>query len=281
MQPENHVREENKMSEKELLGHKDGPIFTITLNRPEKRNAIPFEWLEQICEMVDELAYDPEVRVIIIKGEGKVFSAGVDFSSLGALVGRFMGESAGGGMSIRSDVSKYQYYLTRLESIEIPIICAMHGAVYGMAWELALACDIRLMSDDCKWALKELQFGLICDLGGQARMLNLTTPSRVMEILATARTYTAQQALDWGLVNHIYKVDDLFKEAESMALDIVKNAPIAVGALKRVTKKGQGMDLNALLDMEGSLQSILLRSEDFQEGITALMEQRDANWKRK
>lgn len=269
------------MSEKELLGVKDGPIFWITLNRPDKRNAIPFEMLEEICTMVNELAYDPEVRVIIIKGEGKVFSAGVDFGSLGGLVGRFMGESAGGGMSIRSDISRTQYLLTRLESIEIPIICAMHGAVFGMAWELALACDIRLMSEDCTWAMKELKFGLICDLGGQARMLNLTTPSRVMEILATARTYTARQALDWGLVNHLYKTGDLLREAESMARDMIRNAPIAVGALKRVTKKGQGMDLNTLLDMEGNLQSILLRSEDFQEGISALMEQRDANWKRK
>jgi enoyl-CoA hydratase/carnithine racemase len=273
--------EKKTMSEKELLGHKDGPIFTVTLNRPDKRNAIPFEWLIELSDMVDELAYDPEVRVIIIRGEGPVFSAGVDFSSLGELVGRFMGESAGGGMSIRSDVSKYQHYLTRLESIEIPIICAMHGAVYGMAWELALACDIRLMSDDCKWAMKELQFGLICDLGGQARMMNITTPSRVMEILGTSRAYTAQQALDWGLVNYLHKTEDLFAEAEKMAKEMIKNAPIAVGALKRVTKKGQGMDLNTLLDMEGNLQSILLRSEDFQEGISALMEQREANWKRK
>ncbi|MFH2131562.1 MAG: enoyl-CoA hydratase/isomerase family protein [bacterium] len=269
------------MSDSDLLGVKDGPIFTITLNRPDKRNAIPFESLVTLCEMVEELAYDAEVRVIILKGEGKVFSSGVDFNSLGALVGRFMGESAGGGMSIRSDISKYQSYLTRLESIEIPIICAMHGAVYGMAWELALACDIRLMSDDCKWAFKELKFGLICDLGGQARLLNHTSPARVMEILATGRTYTARQALDWGLVNHLYQADQLMQEAESMARDIIRNAPIAVGGLKRITKKGQGMDLNSLLDMEGNLQSILLRSEDFQEGIAALMEQRDANWKRK
>ena len=269
------------MSNPDLLGRKDGPIFTITFNRPEKRNPIPFEWLIALCEMVDELAYDPEVRVIILKGEGKVFSAGVDFNSLGELVGRFMGDSAGGGMSIRSDINKYQYYLTRLESIEIPIICAMHGAVYGMAWEVALACDIRLMSDDCQWALKELKFDIICDLGGQARLLNLTTPSRVMEILGTGRTYTAQQALEWGLVNHLYKPEELFAEAESMARDIIKNAPIAVGALKRVTKKGQGLDLNTLLDMEGNLQSVLLRSEDFKEGITSQLEQRDANWKRK
>jgi len=269
------------MPDSELIGNKEGAIYTITLNRPEKRNAIPFEWLEQLCRMVDELAYDPEVRVIMIRGEGKVFSAGVDFNSLESLMGQFMGESAGGGMSIRSDISKLQSYLTRLETIEIPIICAMHGAVYGMAWELALACDIRLMSEDCEWTMKELKFGLICDLGGQARMMNLTTPSRVMEIMATARTYTSQQALDWGLVNHVYKNENLLKEAENMARDIIKNAPIAVGALKRVTKKGQGMDLNTLLDMEGNLQSILLRSEDVQEGISAMKESREANWKRK
>jgi enoyl-CoA hydratase len=269
------------MTDNMLLGRKAGPIFTITLNRPEKRNAMPFEWLAQICAMVENLVTDTDIRVIILHGEGKVFSAGVDFNSLAALVGRFMGPSGGGGVSIRADIDQYQQYLTRLETIEIPIICAMHGSVFGMAWELALACDIRLMSDDCQWGLPELKFGLICDLGGQARLLQLTTPARVMEILATARTYSARQALDWGLVNHLYPEATLLAEAEKMAHDIIRNGPVAVAALKRVIKKSHGLGLHDLLDLEANLQSILLRTEDFQEGVGALMEKRDPQWKRR
>ena len=153
------------MSEKELLGEKNGNIFHITLNRPEKRNALPFEMLADIIHLVEDQIIDPDIRAIIIKGEGQVFSSGVDFNSLGSLVGRFMGDAAAGGAPIRSDVHKYQHFLNRLETIEIPIICVFHGAVFGMAMELALACDFRLMSDGCKWGMPELKFGLVADLG--------------------------------------------------------------------------------------------------------------------
>jgi enoyl-CoA hydratase/carnithine racemase len=171
----------------ELLEERNGPIYTLTLNRPEKRNALPFEMLGDICQKVEDLIVDPEIRGIIIKGNGKVFSAGVDFDSLGMLAGHFLGDQAAGGAPIRAVVYKYQQYLNRLESIEIPIVCAMHGAVFGMA----------------------------------------------------------------------------------------------VGATKKIINRGEGVDLMTQLDMEVSYQSILLRSEDFQEGVTALMERRDPVWKRK
>ncbi len=269
------------MTEKYIIGKKEGNIFHMTLNRPEKRNALPFELLIEMCDMVEELVVDPDIRVIILKGEGKVFSSGVDFESLASLVGRFLGDSAAGGAAIRSDVHKYQYYLNRLEAIEIPIICAMHGIAFGMSMELALVCDIRLMSDECLWGLQELQFGLIADLGGTARLSRLLGSSRAFEILATGKQFTAQQALDWGLVSYTYPKKELFQEAENMANDIIKMAPLAVGAAKRVIRKGESVDLMSHLDMEGNLQSILLRSEDFQEGVNALMEGRDPKWKHK
>jgi len=264
-----------------LLEEKKGPIFTLTLNRPEKRNALPFEMLRDICQKVEALIIDPEIRGIIIKGNGKVFSAGVDFNSLGMLAGRFMGDHAAGGASIRADIHKFQQYLNRLESIEIPIICAMHGAVFGMALELALACDIRLMTDDCLWGLPEHQFGLIADLGGTSRLNRTIGASRAMEVLMTGKRYPADNALEWGLVNHLYPEDILVTKAENLVMDISKMAPLAVGATKKIIKKGEGVDLMTQLDMEVSYQSILLRSEDFQEGVTALMEKRDPVWKRK
>ncbi|MBU2550247.1 MAG: enoyl-CoA hydratase/isomerase family protein [Proteobacteria bacterium] len=183
--------------------------------------------------------------------------------------------------AIRADIHKYQYYLNRLEVIELPIIVALHNRVLGMAVELVLACDIRLMSDDCQWGMYELRFGTIPDLGGTARLAKIVGQSRAMEILMTGRTYSAGQALEWGLVNHVYPAADLFDEAERMARDIAKMAPLAVGAVKKVVKKGEGLDLMTHLDMEVNLQSILLRSEDFTEGVTAMMEGREPDWKRK
>ncbi len=129
------------------------------------------------------------------------------------LAGRFLGDHAAGGAPIRADIHKYQQYLNRLESIELPIVCAMHGGVYGMALELALACDIRLMSDNCVWGLPELQFGLIADLGGTSRLHRTIGAARAMEVLMTGRRYPAAKALEWGLTNDLFPEETLFAEA--------------------------------------------------------------------
>ena len=269
------------MSDEYLIGEKKDSVYTITLNRPEKRNAINKEILTGICELAEGQAADPEIRAIIIKGEGKVFSAGVDFNSLGAELGPFMGDAGAGGAPLRALIYQHQQYLNRLEAVEIPIICAMHGRVLGLGVELALACDIRLMSADCIWAMPEAKMGLIADLGGTTRLSRILGPSRAMEVLMTANEYSAQQALEWGLVSYLYPPQDLPAAAEKMARDISAAAPLAVGAFKKIIKRGDGVDLMTQLDMEVNLQSMLLRTVDFQEGIQALIEKRAARWKRK
>jgi len=269
------------MSDDYLSGQKKDGVYTLTLNRPEKRNAINKEILMGICQLAEDQVADPEIRAIIIRGEGKVFSAGVDFNSLGAEVGPFLGDSGAGGASLRALIYQHQQYLNRLEAVEIPIICAMHGKVFGLGVELALACDIRLMSTDCTWAMPEAKMGLIADLGGTTRLSRLLGPARAMEVLMTANEYTAQQALDWGLISYLHPPADLIPAAEKLARDIAGAAPLAVGAFKKIINRGEGVDLMTQLDMEVNLQSILLRTADFQEGIQALMEKRPARWKRK
>ena len=265
----------------DLLTEKNGPIYTLTINRPEKRNALPFELLKDISHAIEAQIEDPDIRGILIKGKGKVFSAGVDFNSLGALAGHFMGDQAAGGAPIRAIIHEYQQYLNRLETIEIPIVCAIQGGIFGMALELALACDFRLMSSDCIWGLPEHQFGLIADLGGTTRLHRTIGASRAMEVLMTGKRFTADQALQWGLVSYVHPLESLFNAAEKLIVDISRMAPLAVGATKKFIKRGEGVDLYTQLDMEVNYQSTLIRSADFQEGIAALMEKRDPVWKRK
>ncbi len=267
------------MTDNYLSGEKKDNIYTITLNRPDKRNALTVEMLTGLCEMVENQAADPEIRAIIVKGEGKIFSAGVDFISIGAEVGACLGEA--GGTSLRALIYRFQQYLNRLEAVELPIICAMHGRALGLAIELALACDIRLMSADCIWSMPELKMGVIADVGGTSRLSRLLGPSRAMEILMTGREYSAQQALDWGLINYHYPAADLIGEAEKLAQDICLTAPLAAGAVKKIIKRGDGVDLMTQMDMEANHNSILLRTEDFQEGLAAMMEKRPANWKKR
>lgn len=269
------------MSDNNLVGEKRGNIYTISLNRPGKRNAITVDMLTGICEMAESQTGDPDIRAIILKGEGKMFSAGVDFNSLGAEVGVCLGEAGAGGAGLRALIYRFQQFFNRLEALEIPIICVMHGRALGLGIELALACDIRLMSDGCVWAMPELKLGVIADLGGTSRLARLIGPSRTMEIFLTARDYTAQQAAAWGLVNYIYSEDDLLAEAEKMAGDMATTAPLAGGAVKKIIKRGDGVELMTQLDMEANHNSILLRTEDFQEGLSAMMEKRPAKWKKR
>jgi enoyl-CoA hydratase/carnithine racemase len=269
------------MSDNNLVGEKKGNIYTLSLNRPAKRNAINVKMFAGICEMVEDQAGDPDIRAIILKGEGEMFSAGVDFNSLGAEVGACLGEGGAGGTSLRALTYRFQQYFNRLEAAEIPIICVMHGRALGLGIELALACDIRLMSDDCIWAMPELKLGVIADVGGTSRLARLMGPSRAMEIFLTAREYTARQALDWGLVNYIYPAKDLLEEAGKMVRDMAATAPLAGGAVKKIIKRGDGLDLMTQLDMEANYNSILLRTEDFQEGLSAMMEKRNAKWKKR
>ena len=269
------------MSNKNLIGNKTDNIYTITLNRPEKRNAINVEMLTGLCEMVENQVSDPEIRTVILRGEGTIFSAGVDFNSLGAEVGACLGEAGAGGAGLRALIYRFQQYLNRLEAVEVPIICAMHGRALGLAVELALACDIRLMSTDCIWSMPELKLGVIADVGGTSRLSRLLGPSRAMEILMTGREYSAQQALDWGLINYYFSAESLIVEAEKLAQDIASTAPLAAGAVKKIIKRGDGIDLMTQQDMEANHNSILLRTEDFQEGLAAMMEKRPAKWKKR
>ena len=269
------------MQEDHLIGEKKGMIYNIILNRPNKKNAITFEMLSSISEMSENVAFDPDVKAIIIKGEGTIFSAGIDLLSLASEAGSVFGENGLGGQKVRAIVSKYQQYLNRLEAVELPIICALHGKVLGLGVELALACDIRMMSDNCTWGMPELKFGFIADLGGTTRLSRTIGPSRAMEILFTAKEFTAQQALKWGLVNYIYPEIKLLSECENLAAEISECAPLAVGVTKKIVKRGSNLDLAIQLDMETNLQSFLYFTEDVQEGVKAAMEKRKPIWKKK
>ena len=269
------------MSEANFVSEKKDHIHYITINRPDKRNAISFDMLAEISDMIDEIGADRDVRVIVLRGEGKMFSSGVDFMSLGGLLPAFTGDAAAGGFSIRALVNKGQQCMNKLENVEIPIICAIHNRIQGMAVELALACDFRLMSDDCTWGLQEAKFGLIPDLGGNARLSRMVGAARAMEINITGKMLTAEQALQWGLVSYVYPAGEFFSEVDKFAREIASAAPLAAGAIKRVIRKGLGVDLMTHLDLEAYYQSIVGRSEDFKEGIAAMLEKRQPDWKGK
>jgi enoyl-CoA hydratase/carnithine racemase len=251
-----------------------GPILEIVLNRPEKRNAINNELYQAFDAAVNEANKLSDLRAVLIRGEGKVFSAGIDYSDFLRLP-----EAYGPDWQrrMRKITDDFQRVLTNLERLELPTIALLHGYCLGLAMELALACDIRIAADGTKLGLPETLLGMIPDVGGTTRLVRLIGPGKAKELIFTGRQIDAGQAENWGIVNHVVPQEELLAAGENLAEEINQAAPLAVGMAKRVI---DGLaDIDRGLMLEGWAQSQLFATEDFMEGVQAKMMQRKPHFK--
>jgi len=267
------------MAEEILKIRIEGELAYIGLNRPEKRNAINQAMLRAIPQALDEVDR-PEVRAIIFYGEGQAFSAGIDFTSLTNDTGA-QGASGGGPdiQRFRRFVHESQASLNRLESIEKPVIGALHGFVGGLGLELALACDARIAAAGSRLGMPEVRVGLVPDVGGTTRLTRTVGYARAKELIMTARMITAEDAERIGLVNRVVADGAQIAAAEELAREMARNAPIAVGLAKRIIDQGHGLDKMTFQELEVLAQSSLLMTEDFREGASALAQRREPRFK--
>lgn len=257
-----------------ILTNQRNTIYEIVLNRPEKRNAINMEMFRQFDEAVATANRTPGLRAVLIRGEGKAFSAGIDVSSLLGLAEQYGPQWQ---QRMRSITDDFQAVLTRLERLELPTIALLHGYCLGMGMELALACDVRIAAEGAQLGLPESRLGLIPDVGGTTRLVRLIGPGRAKELIFTGRQIDAGYAERWGIVNHVVPGDELLARGEGLAAEIAEAAPLAVGMAKRVIDGLSDVDRGLLL--EGWAQSQLVSSEDFMEGAQAFMMKRPPAWK--
>src|SRR6202140_4578547 len=188
------------MAENAIPTRIEGELADLILNRPEKRNAINQAMLRAIPGALDE-PDRPEVRAIILYGEGQAFSAGIDFTSLSNDSGANSGQGGGPDMQrFRRFVAESQASLNRIESIEKPVIGALHGFVGGLGLELALACDARVASTGARLGMPEVRIGLVPDVGGTTRLTRTVGYARAKELIMTARMMDAAEAERTGLV---------------------------------------------------------------------------------
>ncbi|HJQ84507.1 MAG TPA: enoyl-CoA hydratase/isomerase family protein [Candidatus Binatia bacterium] len=251
-----------------VTSRREGALLFVAMNRPEKRNAIHREMLIALVDAVAAAERQPEVRAVILHGEGPVFSAGVDF---GMLAGDVQGERA---LPFRTLVGDMQGALGRLERIEKPVIAAMHRYVPGLGLELALACDLRIATADTELGLPEVRVGLVPDVGGTTRLVRTVGYAKAKELVMTGRMIRADEALAIGLVNQVVPTGEHLAAAVRLAEEIAANAPLAVGLAKRLVDLGANADTQTFLGMELLAQSILLRTDDAREGARALAERR-------
>ena len=253
----------------ELLYEKDGPIATITLNRPERLNAISGPMLAALSERLIEANGDRDVRAVIITGAGRGFCAGLDLqdATSGAGIG------GGGGMPATLDLRTAPP--TVLHSLDKPVIAALNGGAAGYGMDLALGCDIRIAAKRAKLAAAFTKRGVLPESGGTWLLPRLVGWAKAAEIIFTGRTLDADQCLELGLVNKVVADDALLDEARALANEIAANAPLAVQGAKRMMRMALAEQFDDHVHHVYLQLLPLFQTSDFREGMKSFLEKRE------
>lgn len=251
-------------------------IAIITLNRPQVMNAINMEMSRELIEAWTDFRDDPDLWVAVVTGAGeKAFSAGADLKALGA----FYQAMSPLQRRAQAETQPGLGGLTRNLAVWKPIIAAINGYCLAGGLELALACDIRLASENAQLGLTETSRGIIPGAGGTQRLPRLVPPGIALEMIFTAQWIDAQEAYRIGLVNRVVAQAELMGTAVSLAEQICANAPLAVQTAKLAVWQGIDLPLADGLRLEQALAEPLRQTEDVQEGIAAFAEKRKPRFK--
>jgi enoyl-CoA hydratase/carnithine racemase len=223
-----------------------GGVRHIVLNRPEKRNAMNQELLRALGAELREAAAEPSVHCVVLRGNGPVFSAGVDLNELMDSTGQV-------GM-LRPFRDVFLDCANLCEEMAKPVVCQIHRTCVGGALEVALGCDLRIASSDASLGLPEVRFGIIPDVGGSTRLPAVVGLGRAKELIMTARLIGAEEAHRIGLVNRVVEPEELDDATQALVDELLANSPIAVGRAKRVLDASARPALAQTLEMEVSVQ---------------------------
>lgn len=248
-----------------LIYEKRDRIAYITLNRPEKMNAINTELMNELAKAWVDFRDDNSVWVAVLTGAGKLFCAGADFQSIGE-----PGIQVGFNV-LREDPNNYEVWK--------PIICAINGPVIGRAISLVLACDIRIAAENVDFSVPEVKFGVIP--GGADVLEHFIPPGIAREMLFFGDKINTQRAYEIGLVNRVVPQDKLMSEAATMAGRLCNNSPLALRGLKEMFSRSKDLDYRTAAAIYETTNSRVLKSKDYTEGMKALSEKRKPQWQGK
>jgi len=250
-----------------LVGIEDrGAVRHIVLQRSEKRNAFNAELIADLGHALEEAAADADVRCVVVRGDGAMFSSGMDLNDL-----RELSENPA---SLRRFRRPILAWWNLLEEMPKPTICQIHGACLGGAFELALAADFRVMAEDAMAGIMEVRVGLLPDVGGCSRLPAIVGLGNAKELIMTGKVIDGREAHRIGFANRIAPADELDALTEAFANELLACAPRAVGLAKRVMDAAAKPALALTLEQEVQAQESLAASEDFAEGARAFFEKR-------
>lgn len=251
--------------EQVVLTERRGPVVILTLNRPDKMNALSFPTLLMLREALESVRFDSEVRAVIITGAGdKSFSAGADLKERASMT----------PVQVKEFIRTIRDTFTAIEDLGKPVLAAVNGVALGGGTELALACDIRLAADTATMGLTETGLGIIPGAGGTQRLPRLVGKGKAKELIFTARKVSAAEAKEIGLVEQVYPADRLLDEAIAMAAQIAQNGPVAIEQAKYAINAGIETDLKTGLLFESRAYDVIIPTKDRLEGLAAFREKR-------
>jgi 2-(1,2-epoxy-1,2-dihydrophenyl)acetyl-CoA isomerase len=245
-------------------------VTTITLNRPDKLNALAGTMREELLDALRAAESGTSCRVVVITGAGRAFCAGGDVDFMARL------QRDGNVDAFRKLLDAGRDIVTQIASMPKPVIASINGVAAGAGCNLALACDIRLASDAAKLGETFVRIGLHPDWGGTWLLPRLVGSGRAMELLATGRMVAPDEALRIGMVDRVVPAAELAAETESLARAIAAGPPVAIAGIKRAMQASERNDLRAQLDLESQHQLDCFRSRDAAEGMAAFFEKRSA-----
>ena len=251
------------MSDEQLvLAAVDGHVATLTLNRPKALNAISPALIETLIAHLDRFEADEQIRALVLTGSDRAFAAGADIKA--------MSTASASEMLLGRSIERW----TRLAACRKPIIAAVSGYAFGGGCELAMMCDIIIASESAQFSQPEVNLGVMPGAGGTQRLTRAIGPQRAMEMVLTGNPITAQEALQYGLVNRVFPIERYLAEAQALAATIAEKAPIAVMLAKEAIRAASETTLREGLALELRNFYLLFDTEDQKEGMRAFIEKR-------
>jgi 2-(1,2-epoxy-1,2-dihydrophenyl)acetyl-CoA isomerase len=246
----------------------DGHVATVTLNRPDKLNALTVELMRELTSVMSEVVHDPGVRCVVLTGAGRAFCAGADLAALQELMDSR--DRAAGARLVDGCRELYRV----LRAARQPVLCALNGAAAGGGANLALACDLRIAADTASIGQVFAKLGLHPDYGGSYFLPRLVGPAKAMEIFLDAEMIAAPRLLQLGIVNRVVPAAELVQAASEWAGRIAAGPPLAIARMKQSVYESEKTSLDGMLTRELEAQLECFVSQDFTEGLAAFRAKR-------
>ncbi|SFG50888.1 2-(1,2-epoxy-1,2-dihydrophenyl)acetyl-CoA isomerase [Halobacillus alkaliphilus] len=242
----------------------NGPVLSCVLNRPDALNAFSDDMISGLKEAIKEADQNDDIKVVVLSGAGRAFSAGGDVKGMGS----------GSSQEVYDHIGKLNELILMIKDLSKPVIAVVHGYAAGAGFNLVLACDQILAGEESKFVLSFAQVGLVSDGGGHYFLSKILGPYRTKELLFRAEPIPVETASEWGLVNRVYPLAELEESAMEYALRLAKGPGRAMGMMKKMVDQAENQDLAAVLEQERITQTMMVTTEDHKEGVQAFKDKR-------